>query len=144
MFKYIFIILLQDFVETTSHTLAKGFQKYDIHMITCDDDVFSTWLEIIQKYVEGRLPNTRGEVVQPEDIGNHAKAKVEQIKQAPNTLQLNTTFLCCLLGLEPHEVRKLQRIVLDGNVWMRCGKDVPHHIDLDEACKKLKGDTCLK
>jgi len=113
-------------------------------MITCCDDIFEKWLDIIKKYVGGHLPNTRGDVIPLEEGNSKGNLKVGQIKQAPNTVQLNTTLFRCFLGLGPEEVRQIQAQILDGKVWVKCAKDVPYHVDMEEACRKLKGDKCLQ
>lgn len=87
-------IFLQAFVETTEHTLQKGFVKTDLHLLLCDEDVWKNWVKIMKQYARGLLPNTKGEII---DEGSNENPKFltmkgGQIRQAPGTVMLAPTL----------------------------------------------------
>lgn len=139
-------IFLQAFIETTEHTLQKGFVKTDLHLLLCDEDVWKNWVKIMKQYARGLLPNTKGEII---DEGSNENPKFltmkgGQIRQAPGTLMLASTLFKCILGLERSEVLELQNAILDKTILLNKGKHTPHRMDMDEMAWKLKTDRVLK
>ena len=52
-------------METTKYTLHKGFVKNDLHLLLCDDTIWNNWVNIMDMYARGGLPNTKGDILAP-------------------------------------------------------------------------------
>ncbi|KAJ7545949.1 hypothetical protein O6H91_08G017600 [Diphasiastrum complanatum] len=106
-------------------------------MVTCDNDVFDNWMKIMEMYVAGQLPNTRGNI-EPfvEKKITKGKNKIGLVKQAPGTVNLCATLFRCIEGLDPDQVRGLQAEIMAKKVLIKKGKGVEDKIDMDDACKK--------
>ena len=144
--RFLELVILQAFIETTEHTLQKGFVKTDLHLLLCDDEVWKNWVTIMKQYARGLLPNMKGETL---DEGSKENPKFltmkgGQIQQAPGTVTLASTLFRCISGLERSDVLELQNAILNKTILLKKGKHIPHRMDMEEMAWKLKTDRVLK
>lgn len=133
-------------METTEHTLQKGFVRSDMHLLLCEENVWLNWIKIMRQYARGQLPNTKGET-QSESAEQGSKIptlKGGRIQQASGTVTLGPTLFRCISGLENHEVITLQRAILDGSILLKKSKHTIHKVDMEEMAWQLKTDRVLK
>ena len=138
---------MQDFVETTEHTLHKGFVKNDLHLLLCEDTIWKNWVSIMDTYARGGLPNTKGIIVAPtlaEQKGSVLKLKHGKIQQAAGTVMLGPTLFRCIAGLEREEVLSLQAGLLNKSILLKKSKHTKDMIDMEEYAWNLKVDRVLK
>lgn len=134
-------------METTEHTLQKGFVQSDMHLLLCEENLWLNWVKIMRQYARGQLPNTKGEI--QSESTNEQSSKIPvlkggRIQQAPRTVTLGPTLFRCIAGLEDNEVITLQKAILDGSVLLKKSKHTTHKVDMEEMAWKLKTDRVLK
>ena len=134
-------------METTEYTLQKGFVKNDMHLLLCEDIIWSNWVLIMDTYGRGGLPNTKGETIAP-TIAEQKKRipifKKGKIQQAPGTVALGPTLFRCIAGLESTEVLSLQTALLDKTIILKKGKHTKDMVDMEEFAWNRKVDRVLK
>ena len=134
-------------METTEHTLHKGFVKNDLHLLLCEDKIWNNWCQIMDSYAQGGLPNTKGEISAP-TIEDQRKRKPTlkrgKIQQASGTVTLGPTLFKCIAGLESREVLSLQEALLQKGILLKKGKHTKNMVDMEEFAWKCKVDRVLK
>ena len=134
-------------METTEHTLHKGFVKNDLHLLLCEDKIWNNWCQIMDSYAQGGLPNTKGEISAP-TIEDQRKRKPTlkrgKIQQASGTVTLGPTLFRCIAGLELREVLSLQEALLQKWILLKKGKHTKNMVDMEEFAWKCKVDRVLK
>ena len=134
-------------METTEYTLHKGFVKNDLHLLLCEDTIWKNWVSIMDLYVRGGLPNTKGVTSAPTEAEQKSivpKLKHGKIQQAAGTVELGPTLFRCIEGLELFEVLNLQQHILDKSILLKKGKHTKDMIDMEEYAWNLKVERVLQ
>ena len=118
-----------------------------MHLLLCEDTIWSNWVFIMDTYARGGLPNTKGVTLAPtiaEQKSTVPKFKRGKIQQAAGTVPLGPTLFRCIAGLESTEVLALQAAIIDKTIILKKSKQVKDMVDMEEFAWSLKVDRILQ